>query len=64
MQRAQMALMWLRTHPDADQASIERIRSEYREAFYPSEPQWRESVLAEGIALIDRGVAALAERSK
>jgi hypothetical protein len=39
--------------------AFERAAAEYREAFVPSDPLWRASVLREGVALCRRGRDAL-----
>jgi Flp pilus assembly protein TadD len=54
MQRAHLALAWMRRQRTASEA-FERAAAEYREAFVPSDPQWRASVLREGVALCQRG---------
>lgn len=59
MQRAHLALAWMRRQRDAGDA-FARAAAEYREAFIPSDPAWRASVLREGVALCQRGRDALA----
>ena len=58
MQRAHLALAWMRRQRTASEA-FERAAAEYREAFVPSDPRWRASVLREGVALCQRGRDAL-----
>jgi hypothetical protein len=58
MQRAHLALAWMRRQRVASDA-LERATAEYREAFIPSDPAWRASVLREGVALCQRGRDAL-----
>jgi hypothetical protein len=60
MQRASMAARWLWSHPEANAALGARIMREIREAFYPSEPSWREGVLKQSRQIIDSGLAGLA----
>jgi Flp pilus assembly protein TadD len=59
MQRAHLALAWMRRQHAVNEA-FERAAAEYREAFIPSDPLWRASVLREGVALCQRGRDALA----
>lgn len=58
MQRAHLALAWMRRQHTVSEA-FERAAAEYREAFVPSDPLWRASVLREGVALCRRGRDAL-----
>jgi hypothetical protein len=58
MQRAHLALAWMRRQR-AETAALQRARAEYQEAFIPSDPAWRESVLREGVRLCQRGRDAL-----
>lgn len=58
MQRAHLALAWMRRQSTVSDA-FERAAAEYREAFIPSDPAWRASVLREGVALCQRGRDAL-----
>ena len=61
MQRAHLANAWLR-HQPVDTEATRRARQEYREAFIPSDPAWRASVLAGGVAACARAVASLPGR--
>jgi len=58
MQRAHLGMAWMRRQ-DAAGAAFEQARAEYREAFIPSDPAWRASVIREGVALCARARAAL-----
>lgn len=58
MQRAHLAMAWMRRQSSRSEALL-RARAEYREAFIPSDPAWRASVLREGVALCRRGSDAL-----
>jgi hypothetical protein len=58
MQRAHLALAWMRRQQAVSDA-FERAAAEYREAFVPSDPVWRASVVREGVALCQRGREAL-----
>lgn len=60
MQRASMAARWLWSHREADAQLREHIMGEIREAFYPSDPSWRDGVLTQSRQIIDSGVAGLA----
>jgi hypothetical protein len=59
MQRAHLAMAWMRRQSVIGPA-FERAQAEYREAFVPSDPAWRASVLREGVALCVRARDALA----
>ena len=54
MQRAHLANAWMRRQV-GDSEALRRARVEYREAFIPSDPAWRSSVLQHGVALCRRG---------
>jgi hypothetical protein len=58
MQRAHLALAWMRRQRVETEA-LQQARAEYREAFIPSDPAWRASVLREGVRLCQRGRDAL-----
>ncbi len=58
MQRAHLAMAWMRRQSETSDA-LRQARAEYREAFIPSDPAWRASVLREGAALCRRGRDAL-----
>lgn len=63
MQRAHLALGWLRRQartPDASAADLLRARTDYDEAFMPSDPAWRASAVRAGVALCVRGCDAVA----
>lgn len=61
MQRAHMALAWLRRQPPGSEGSaLLDARKTYAEAFIPSDPVWRQQVVSQGVALCERGLAALA----
>jgi len=64
MQRAHLADAWLRRRPAApasasDSDARRRAAAEYREAFVPTDPAWRASVLRSGVALCRQGRDAL-----
>ncbi|WP_077035015.1 M14 family metallopeptidase [Pelomonas sp. KK5] len=58
MQRAHLASAWMRRQQQ-DSEALRRARAEYREAFIPSDPAWRSSVIREGTALCRRAREAL-----
>jgi succinylglutamate desuccinylase len=58
MQRAHLALAWMRRQ-NSDSEAYRHAQAEYRDAFIPSDPLWRESVLREGVKLCQRGCNAL-----
>ena len=61
MQRAHLALMWLRRLSGAEQksAQADAARRHYRESFFPSETSWRQSVILEGVKACEEGLAGL-----
>ena len=59
MQRASMAQRWMRFEGPRDPVLAAKVRREYEAAFYPAEPEWREAVLEQSQAFIDRGVAGI-----
>jgi len=61
MQRANVALRWLRCHGRDDPDAARQVRSDYVEAFYPSDPQWRDAVLAQSRVFLDHAVAGMAK---
>jgi hypothetical protein len=60
MQRANIALRWLRWHGQADPALAAAVHADYVEAFYPSDPRWREAVLAQSKVFLDQAAAGIA----
>jgi hypothetical protein len=58
MQRAHLGNAWMRRQA-GDSDARRRAGAEYREAFVPSDPAWRASVLRAGVALCRRGRDAL-----
>ena len=59
MQRATISLPWLRRHEARAPELARKVRAEYVDAFYPSEPQWREAVLAQSRVFIDQAVTGI-----
>ena len=59
MQRAHLANAWIRKQAGPETEALRQARHEYREAFMPSDPLWRASVLEHGVALCRQGCAAL-----
>ena len=47
---------WLRFHGPATPALLR----DYEEAYYPSEPRWREAALDQSLELFDRGLRGVA----
>jgi hypothetical protein len=62
MQRAHLGMAWMRRQ-DAEGAAFDQARAEYREAFIPSDPAWRTSVIREGVTLCARACAALVDNN-
>ena len=63
MQRAHLALMWLRrqTGHAAATPAARAARAEYAEAFMPSDPGWRDSVMRAGTVLCRQAWSAVAD---
>lgn len=63
MQQAHLSLAWLRAASDrgerVEPAVSQQWRTDYEEAFIPSDPRWRASVLAHGTRLLSETAAAL-----
>lgn len=62
MQRANLALRWLRTHGEANPEAAKLIHADYIEAFYPSDPRWRQAVLEQSRIFLDQAVAGISTR--
>jgi hypothetical protein len=60
VQRAGIAQRWLRFEGAKHPELATRVQREYEEAFYPSEPRWRECALAQSLEFLDRGVRGVA----
>lgn len=60
MQRANIALLWLRKHGDGAPSRAQEVRADYVEAFYPSAPEWRDAVLDQSRVFLDQAVAGIA----
>ena len=60
MQRANMSLRWLREHGKDDPEHAKAVRADYIEAFYPSDPRWRDAVLAQSRIFLDQAAAGIA----
>jgi hypothetical protein len=60
MQRAHLAMAWMRRQ-DVNGAAFDQARAEYREAFIPSDPAWRASVIRQGVAVCVRACQALVD---
>jgi hypothetical protein len=59
MQRANMSLRWLRYHGSEDPTLAKTVHADYVEAFYPSDPRWREAVLAQSRVFLDQAIAGI-----
>ena len=59
MQKASLALRWLRCHGERDPELARAVRADYLEAFYPSAPRWRDAVLAQSRVFFDQAVAGI-----
>lgn len=60
MQRANLSLMWLRAYGKDDPALAKAVHEDYVEAFYPSDPRWRDAVLAQSRVFLDQAAAGIA----
>jgi len=60
MQRANMSLRWLRVHGKDHPEVAAKVQAEYVEAFYPSDPAWRQAVLEQSRVFLDQAVAGIA----
>lgn len=60
MQRANLALRWLRCHGVEDPVLAQAVHADYVEAFYPSAPEWRDAVLEQSRVFLDQAVAGIA----
>lgn len=60
MQRANMSLMWLRAHAETAPALAKAVHADYVEAFYPSDPRWRDAVLAQSRVFLDQAAQGIA----
>jgi len=58
-QRAALLQRWLRFHGPQDPEHARQLLPEYQEAYYPSEPRWREAVLAQSLEFLDRGLSGV-----
>jgi hypothetical protein len=56
MQRANLALSWLRTHGARHPSHAAAVFADYVEAFYPSDPAWRQAVLEQSREFLDKAV--------
>lgn len=65
MQRASMAARWLWATREAagDHAQRADLMRQVREAFYPSDPEWRAGVLVQSRDIVDRGLAGIAAQA-
>ena len=59
MQKASLALRWLRCHGERHPERARAARADYLEAFYPSDARWREAVLAQSRVFFDQAVAGI-----
>jgi hypothetical protein len=62
MQRANLSLRWLRCHGGSNVQLAARVHADYIEAFYPSDPAWRDAVLAQSRTFIDQAVAGIGRK--
>lgn len=59
MQRSSLLQRWLRFHGPRDPERARRLLPEYEEAYYSSEPRWREAVLEQSFEILERGVRGI-----
>jgi hypothetical protein len=60
MQRASMAIRWLRFHGEEHPQIAARVHADYVETFYPSDPAWRSAVLAQSRVFLDQALDGIA----
>ena len=56
VQRGSLLQRWLRFNGPRFPERAAALQQEYDEAFYPSEPRWREAALAQSLEFLERGV--------
>lgn len=61
MLRASMAARWLWASGTTDGPLRKELMRQIREAYYPSSEEWRSAVLTQSKAIIDRGLAGIAQ---
>jgi hypothetical protein len=59
VQRASLLQRWLRFRGAAEPERARSLLPEYEEAYYPSEPRWREAVLEQSFEILERGVRGI-----
>lgn len=59
VQRAALLQRWLRFRGAGDPARASALLPEYEEAYYPSEPRWREAALEQSFEILERGVRGI-----
>jgi hypothetical protein len=59
VQRANMGGRWLRYHGAKDPAFARKVHAEFCEAFYPSDPRWRNAALEQSREILDRGISGI-----
>lgn len=52
---------WLYIHGDPHSETAQTIKAQMREAFYPDDPEWRRAVYLQGLDLLERLLAGLAD---
>jgi hypothetical protein len=63
VQRASLLQRWLRFEGPRQPDRAAALQREYDEAFYPSEPRWREAVLDQSLDFLERGVRGISASS-
>ncbi|HEX7250011.1 MAG TPA: M14 family metallopeptidase [Burkholderiales bacterium] len=59
VQRAALLQRWLRFRGAHDPGRAQSLLPEYEEAYYPSEPRWREAALEQSFEILERGVRGI-----
>jgi len=59
VQRASLLQRWLRFEGPNHPERVPALQRDYDEAFYPSEPRWRQAVLEQSLDFLDRGARGL-----
>ena len=59
MQKASLALRWLRCHGERDPELARAVHADCLEAFYPSDARWREAVLGQSRVFFDQALVGI-----
>jgi hypothetical protein len=54
-----MAGRWLKYHGAKHPALARKVREQFCETFYPSDPKWRAAVLEQSREILERGIQGI-----